>query len=160
MTTKHQIGINASKFLILFDEKVDNLDLTYRYAATSRLNARIASSLDVTSANDGVTDVAIRLGLDKYFLQSGHFNFYYGIDLNYNINKIKSSGRKNQRYGLFTFIGILYQIGNHFSLSTEPTLAIQRNLVDAPGNFNPSADEDFTKVNLLNIGQVKVSFHF
>lgn len=54
----------------------------------------------------------------------------------------------------------MYKIGRHFSLSTEPSLVIERNTIDEPSSFNPDANNAWTEVKLLNIGQVNVSFHF
>ena len=160
LAAKNQLGINASKFLVLFDEKVNNLDLTYRCRVSRSLNIRLSTSIDISTSDSGTSDLGVRIGADKYFKKNGSFNFYCGVDLNFARNKIHSSDRKNHDYGIHSFIGFLYQIGDNFSLSTEPTLAFIRNTTSNPSSFNPSANESFNEIKLLNIGQVKVSFHF
>ena len=158
--TKHQIGINASKFIILFNEQVNNLDLTYRLRLDSLYNARIAFSGDLSSAEDGLSDVSLRIGLDRYFLNKTNWKYYAGFDFNYGRTNLKSSQRINSNYGGFIFIGFLFQIGNHFSVSTEPTLAFLRFKVSDSDDFSPNANRSWSELKLLNIGQIKLSFHF
>lgn len=157
---KHQIGINASKFIILFNEQVDNLDISYRLALDSTNNLRTALSLDASSADSGISDLAFRLGLDRYISTDNNWRFYYGLDLNYSRNLIRSSKRTNSNYGVLGFFGVLLQLGNHFSLSTEPTLAYQRYKTTDEDDFGPQANSSWYELKLLNIGQVKISFHF
>lgn len=158
--TKHQIGINASKFIVFFNEQVNNLDVTYRYRMDSLYSLRSAFNFDVTSAEDGISDMAFRLGLDRYFLLKDDWKYYLGIEANYRTNVLKSSQRTNSNYGALLFVGFLYNFGEHFSISTEPTLALLRFKVSDEDDFSPNANRSWSEVKLLNIGQVKLSFHF
>ncbi len=157
---KNQLSINASNFIVLFNEQVNNLDLSYRYAIGAKYNLRSAINLDVTSSNAGITDIAVRLGIDRSFSSDGKWDFYYGCELNHSTNSIKSSNRINRNYGVYGFWGILYRIGDHFSLSTEPTLAFIYNTTRDTDDFGPQANSNWSELKLLNIGQLKLGFHF
>ena len=74
--TRHQLGINASKFVLIFNEQVDNLDLSYRLSIDSTLGIRSSVSLDLSTAVDVVNDFSARIGLDKIFMQKGNWKFY------------------------------------------------------------------------------------
>ena len=158
--TRHQIGINASKFVLIFNEQVDNLDLSYRISVDSVYGIRSSVSLDLSTAEDAITDFSGRVGVDRIFLQKGNWKFYTGIDLNYSVNKIKSSQRTNRKYGGMVFLGFLYHFGSHFSISSEPSLAFFYRTTFDPSSFNPDANNSFNSLELINIGQIKVSFHF
>jgi len=157
---KHQVGINASRFIVLFNEQVNNLDLSYRYGIDSLYSLRSAISLDVTSAEEGISDMALRLGIDRHFKVSNKWRYYVGIEGNYARTLLKSSERTNRNYGAFLFVGFLFNIGQHFSLSTEPTLSLLRYQVRDDNDFGPNANRNWSEVKLINIGQIKMSFHF
>lgn len=158
--TRHQIGMNASKFIVLFNEQINNLDISYRYRLDSLHSFRTAMNLDHTSAEEGISDMAFRLGIDRHFLIMNNWEYYYGVEANYTATILKSSNRNNSNYGAFVFIGFLYKFGEHCSISTEPTLALLRYKVIDKDEFGPSANRHWTELKLLNIGQVKLSFHF
>lgn len=158
--TRHQLGINASKFVLIFNEQVDNLDLSYRVSLDSIYGIRTAVSLDVSSAEDAINDFSARIGGDRIFLQKGNWKFYTGIDLNYSVNTLKSSQRSNKKYGGLVFLGFLYHFGSHFSISSEPSLAFFRKSTSDSTTFNPNLNTSSYLLELINIGQVKVSFHF
>ncbi len=159
--TKHQISINASKFVLIFNEQVNNLDVTYRVASRdSSHNFRIATSLDLSTAEDAVTDFSVRVGLDKVFKESGNWKFYFGTDFNYTRTEAKSAERITTKMGVIPFVGFLYHFGPHFSISTEPSLAILRNKTVDEDSFNPNANTTDYSFDLINIGQIKVGFHF
>lgn len=157
---KNQLSFNASNFIVLFNEQVNNLDLSYRYSIDSTICLRSAINLDVTSSNSGITDIAIKLGIDRSFSSDGKWDFYYGCDFNYSTNSIKSSNRINQNYGVHAFWGILFRMGEHFSLSTEPTLAFIRYKSRDKDDFGPQANSNWSELKLLNVGQLKLGFHF
>ena len=159
--TRHHLSVNGSKFLLIFNEQVNNLDLTYRIASVdSTKNYRIATSLDLSTAEDAVTDFSVRLGIDKIFKVSGNWKFYTGIDANYTRINAKSAKRVTTKVGLIPFIGFLYHFGPHFSVSTEPSLAIFRNETNDKDTFNPNVNTSSYSFELINIGQIKVGFHF
>ena len=159
--TRSQISINASKFVLIFNEQVNNLDLTYRRALTdSKYNFRSATSIDLSTAEDAVTDFSLRLGLDKIFKESGNWKFYTGLDVNYTRINAKSAQRVTTRVGVIPFIGFLYHFGPHFSISSEPSFAVLRNKVVDMDSFNPAANTSDISFDLINIGQIKIGFHF
>lgn len=158
---KHQVSINASKFVLLFNEQVNNLDLTYRVAIVdSTLNLRAATSINLGTGEDDLTDFSVRLGVDRIFKVRKRWKFYTGLDANYGRTNARSTERTTTKIGLIPFIGFLYQIGPHFSLSSEPSLAIFRNEVIDNNSFNPDANSTDFSFTLINLGQIKVGFHF
>lgn len=158
--TKHQISVNASKFVVLFNEQVNNLDLTYRYSFDKNQRIRLASSIDVSTEEGDISDYEIRLGYDFDIKDSKRWNFYTGVDLTYGQSVSKSSGRSSTNLGSYLLFGALFKIGDHFSLSTEPSLAVFRKNRTDDDSFDPDANSSWTEVKLLNIGQIKVGFHF
>ncbi len=159
--TKHQIAINASKFLVLFNEQVNNLDITYRVAvADSSFHFRMASSIDLSTGEDAITDFSARLGVDKIFKTSKKWTYYVGADLNFGRIEAKSAKRTTTKIGILPFLGIMYNFGKHFSISTEPSLAVFRNEVIDKDSFNPEVNSTNTSIEFINIGQIKLGFHF
>lgn len=159
--TRHQISVNASKFVLIFNEQVNNLDLTYRLQALDSLyNLRFATSIDLSTAEDAVTDFSVRVGIDKVFKVSSNWKFYSGLDLNYGRIEAKSAQRTTTKIGIIPFIGFLYHIGPNFSISSEPSLAIFRNKVVDKDSFNPKTNTTNFSFDLINIGQIKMGFHF
>ena len=159
--TKHHVSVNASKFVLIFNEQVNNLDLTYRIASADTTHSlRLATSIDLSTAEDAITDFSIRVGVDRMFKISGNWKFYSGIDANYSRTNAKSAQRITTKIGAIPFIGFLYHFGPHFSISTEPSLAILRNKTVDKDSFNPDANTSDFSFDLINIGQIKVGFHF
>lgn len=158
--TKHQLGINASKFVILFNEQVNNLDLSYRYSIKQNQRLRLSTSIDISTEAGDITDFEFRGGYDLDIRDTPRWNFYTGFDLTYRSSVTTSTERKNTTFGSYFFIGALFKIGKYFSLSTEPSLAVfSRTRVD-PNSFDPDANAEWIEIKLLNIGQIKVGFHF
>ncbi len=157
---RHQISVNASKFVVLFNEQVNNLDLSYRYSFQKTKRLRLASSIDVSSEEGDSKDYEVRLGYDFDIKEIDRWNFYTGFDLTFGQGINTSSERVNSQYGSYIFLGVLFKMGNHFSLSTEPSLAILGKTRQDPNSFDPDANSSWTEVKLLNIGQIKVGFHF
>ena len=158
--TRHQVGINASKFVLIFNEQVDNLDISYRFSLDSLIGLRSSVTLDLSSADDAINDFSGRIGIDRIFMQKGNWKFYSGVDFNYSVNTLKSSQRTNRKYGALMFLGFLYHFGPHFSISSEPSLAFFHNTTFDASTFNPDVNKSSNSLELINIGQIKVSFHF
>ncbi len=159
--TSNHLSINASKFVLIFNEQVNNLDLTYRRSfSDSSYSLRCATSVDLSTADDAVTDFSVRLGFDKVYKLSGNWKFYTGADLNYGRTEAKSAQRTTTKQGVIPFLGFLYNFGTHFSISTEPSLAIFQNKTVDKDDFNPKVNNTSYSFELINIGQVKVGFHF
>ncbi len=158
--TKHQLGINASKFLILFNEQVNNLDLTYRYSIKQDQRLRLASSVDISSEAGDITSFEFRGGYDFDLRDTPKWNFYTGFDLTYGESVTTSTERKNTIFGTYIFVGALFKIGKYFSLSTEPSIAVFSKSRYDPNSFDPDSNSNWIEIKLLNIGQIKVGFHF
>jgi len=158
--TKHQLGMNASKFVVIFNEQVNNLDLTYRYSLSDKQRIRFASSIDVSTEEGDITAYEIRLGYDFNLKDTERWNFYTGFDVTYGQSVTTSTDRLSRHFGPYVFLGVLFKMGKHFSLSTEPSLAILRKIRKDPESFNPEADANWTEIKFLNVGQIKVGFHF
>jgi len=158
--TKHQIGINASKFVVLFNEQVNNLDVTYRYSLNNKQRLRLATSIDVSTEEGDMTNYEVRLGYDFNIKQTARWDFYTGFDVTYGQSIVTSTERTTTTAGPYLFFGALFKMGDHFSLSTEPSIAVFRKSRQDPSSFTPDEIERWTEFKLLNIGQIKVSFHF
>ena len=158
--TKHQISVNASKFIVLFNEQVNNLDLSYRHSFADNQRLRLASSVDISTEEGDISDYEIRLGYDFDIKNSKRWSFYAGTDFTYGQSISASSGRSTTKFGPYLLFGALFKIGNHFSLSTEPSLTVFRKTRRDDESFDLDANSSWTEVKLLNIGQIKVGFHF
>lgn len=158
--TKHQIGINASKFIVLFNEQVNNLDLSYRHSFKANQRFRLASSVDISTEEGDINDYEIRLGYDFDLKQTKRWNFYTGVDVTFGQSITKSTERATTKVGPYIFLGALFKMGKHFSFSTEPSLAIFHKIRKDPNSFDATANSNWTEIKLLNIGQIKVGFHF
>ncbi len=159
--TKHQLAINASKFLVVFNEEVNILDLTYRLTlADSAYHLRMAGSLDLNTEEDALTDFSARIGIDKIFKVSKNWIFYYGADANFGRTVAKSANRTTTKIGVIPFIGILFHLGPHFSFSTEPSIAFFRNQIVDKDGFIPTVNSTDYAIEFINMGQIKVGFHF
>jgi len=73
---------------------------------------------------------------------------------------VTATERTTTTFGPYVFFGALFKMGDHFSFSTEPSLALFRKERKDPYSFSQDANEVWTELKLLNIGQIKVSFHF
>lgn len=158
--TKHHIGINASKFLILFNEQVNNLDVSYRYSINETSRIRIASSIDVSTEEGDFTNYEFRIGYDFNYKETERWRFYPGADLTFGQSILRSANRVNTSIGLLPFFGIQLKMGKHFSLSTEPSLAVYGKIRKDPNSFDPEANDQWMEVKLINLGQIIVGFHF
>jgi len=158
--TKHQIGINASKFVVIFNEQVSNLDLCYRYALSGSKSLRLSSSIDVSTEEGDFSDYEVRGGYDFIFKESSQWNFYTGFDLTFGQSITTSTERVTTKLGSYIFLGVLFKMGKHFSFSTEPSLALFGKFRKDPLSFEASGNKSWMEVKFQNIGQIKIGFHF
>ena len=156
--TKKQLSINASEYSQLFMDQGENtLDLTYRIAAIdSSHTLRLATSFGFSTDDDELSNFAVRVGIDNTYKESGNWKFYSGLDFAYSIVSINDSDRSFTKIGMIPFLGFLYHIGPHFSISTEPSIGIFRDRV----NFGIAEPRNEYKVSLVNLGQIRIGFHF
>ena len=157
---KHQIGFNASKFISLFNEQTNSLEITYRMAIKQPYSIRAGLSFEQNTADDGIFDGSLRIGADKYFKKTRRWDFYYGMDAFLSREVVSSSERENVRFGGFVFLGILFHIGDHFSLSTEPNFSVLRVVFRDDDSFDPEANREWYEYSVGNIGQIQLNFHF
>lgn len=157
---RHQIGINASKFLALLNDQENSLELIYRYSFNNPYSLRAALSYEQNTADDGIWDVALKLGVDRKFKKSDKWIFYYGVDMFFQNSIINSSDRTTTKVGGFVFIGIMRKFGNHFSLATEPNFSVVYVDYKDPSAFSTDANRSWYEYEFGNIGQIQVNFHF
>ena len=156
---KHQIGVDASKFILLLDEQVSILDLTYRYTISEKQRFRIGGSLDISTEEGDLQNYEVRLGYDFNIKQTKNWNFYYGMDVTLGQTIASSSERKTTTIGPYIFFGALFKLGDHLSFSTEPSLTLLNKRRNDPNSFDANANANWMEFRFLNIGQIKVSFH-
>jgi hypothetical protein len=157
---KHQLGINASKFIAIFNEQVNSLELNYRYRINYPLSLRTSLSYDQNTADDGLWDASFKIGIDRQFKSSKKWIFYHGIDAYFQNTIISSSERTTLKVGGFIFIGILRYFGSHFSIATEPNFSILYVDFKDPTAFSTDANRSWTEYKLGNIGHIQLNFHF
>jgi len=157
---KHQIGIDASKFVVLFNAEKNNLDLTYRYSLKKNQRIRFATSFDVSTEEGDMMDYEARIGYDFDVKNTARWDFYTGFDFTYGRSLSNTTERETNTLGPYLFFGILFKMGDHFSLSTEPSIAYFSKLRKDPNSFGPEKEERWSEFKLLNIGHIKVNFHF
>ncbi len=160
MVNRHQLGINASKFLSFFNEQVNSLEMAYRYKLSHPYSLRSGLSFEQNTAEDGLLNASIKLGVDRYFKYSEKWKFYYGIDAYYSRDKLNSSNRRTTKFGGFLFIGFLLHLDEHFSFSTEPNFSILRVQFRDEESFNPEANRNWYEFRTGNIGHIQLNFHF
>jgi len=150
----------ASKFVVLFNEEVNILDLSYRYSLNESKRLRLASSLDFSTEDGDMTNYEVRLGYDFEIRTTPRWDFYSGFDFTFGQSISTATERTTTTFGSYILFGALFKMGDHFSLSTEPSLAFFGKERKDPNSFSPDANQKWTEIKLLNIGQIKVSFHF
>ena len=157
---KHQIGINASKFIVLFNEQVNSIELSYRKKINYPYSLRGGLSYEHNTAEDGLFNASARLGIDRYFKEKTKWKFYYGAEAYFSKTILNSSDRETTKYGGFVFLGLLYHLSESFSLSTEPNFSVLRIAFKDPDSFDPDANRSWYEFRLGNIGQIQLNFHF
>lgn len=158
---RHQVGFNATESIRLFDQEMDQVyKLYYRLRVAPRTTLRSGVNYRMNTSGKGMLELNIKAGADREFRRSGNWRFYSGFDLDGGIEELASSTRKNYRAGLTPFLGILYYIDNHFSISTEPGLMMGVLWYKNEDTFNPDNSETWVEMNFSNVGQIIISLHF
>ncbi len=157
----HQVSINASKFIKgIFPGQEHEYEIGYRYALTEKLSLRSAINFYNQTTDDGYLEGGLKLGADYTFKESGNWSFYYGADLMGQYIGYRSSERENYQLGIMCFLGVIYYIGDHFSLSTEPGVFGLYNHYFDRDSFSDHKVEEYFTFGLGNIGQLTIGFHF
>ncbi len=160
---RHQLGFPATSTFRFLTRSGDQLyELRYRYRHRSDAHRRASLSFQYSSADDERLDVDARLGLDRVLSRStnNRWQFYAGADLALGIEKRLTGNRWYYSAGLIPFIGALYRFDKHFSVSTEPGFLVQIRHLNDTDSFGTPDDDTWVEMDLVDIGQITVSFHF
>lgn len=158
---RHQIGFNAAETIRLLNKESDNaFKINYRYKINSVTAIRSGISYSLNTSDSGRLRLDVKAGIDKEFKQSGKWRFYTGGDMTGGTEKISSGGRRNYQFGFIPFLGMLFYVNEHLSLSTEPGLLFQLRHYKNNNSFNPDNSETWVEMNIVNVGQFMISFHF
>lgn len=160
---RHQIGFPATstfRFLTRSDDQV--YELRYRYRYRSGAHQRVSLSFKYSSADAERLDVDARFGLDRVFTRSANsrWKFYSGADFALGIEKQLTGDNWYYSAGVIPFIGALYRIDEHFSVSTEPGILLQVRHINDTSDFGTPDDETWVEMEMVDIGQITLSFHF
>lgn len=156
----HQIGFNATETISLFEEGSDTYELQYRYKLNPKTALRSGLNYSYDSGDGGQLTVDLKLGIDKRFEKSEQWRFYTGVDLVGGISTLSNSSRKNYKLGLTPFLGAIFYLDEHFSISTEPGLLVQYRRYKNSDSFNPDNSDSWVKMDLVNVGQIIIGIHF
>jgi len=157
---KHQIGFDSSRIFKLLEEDENTFDLNYRLAVSENYSLRAGLSYFYTSRAEKELDTRFRVGLDYIFKQEKNWFFYTGGDLLFAYEGLDGHQRRTTSLGISPLLGILFHIGNHFSLSVEPRLLFNYNRFVDEDNFGSDSDEKWFEVELSDIAQIQFNFHF
>lgn len=153
-------GINASKFLLIFNETSEEVDVAFRRYISEHTNLRSGFSLGFSSNENDLSTFSLRLGIEHNLNKSNRWDIYSYADILYDYSQVNNTPRSQSETGVVLGLGFLYKIGKHFSIATEPGLGIFRNLIKDESNFNGIDEESWYEAQFNNIGQVRLGFHF
>ena len=161
---RHQVGINASSFVPLFKGQPSNYLLNYRFILDSSIALRTAANYSQTTGDtkqDRAVDMGLKLGIDKSIRSFKKFHIYTGFDFLFLQDRRDYDDRSTTKFGGAVFLGIRYQISNHFSISSEPGFYWYRTIAKDPNNFDPDRHlNKWHEFTLDNVGQLLISVHF
>ncbi len=155
---RHQVGVNANSYLFLLNEQDYEFDLNYRYSVGPKTQWRVASSLKSLFASNGETNLAFKFGSDYKFRNAGKWEFYSGADAYYSYLLKKEDGREWVSHGIGVFLGIQFNVDDHFSISSEPSLVWLKHRFDDPESFSPVAY--WSELSIINTGQILLNYRF
>lgn len=157
----HQIGFNATETISLFEEEsAQNYKINYRYKLNESTALRSGINYRFDSSDTRALTLGIKAGMDKIFKRSSSWRFYAGADIVGGVEKLSNNARRNYQMGLAPFLGMLYYLGEHFSISTEPGLLVEVRRFNDRGSFNPDNSETWVEMKLVNVGQIVIGIHF
>lgn len=158
--TKFSFGFDGSRvFNQLFRANPYSSLLYLEYNFLPNYALRIAGDAEQVSGDEGKFDYQTKLGLKRYILNKDNWFFYFGIDGVFEYEFNRNTQVKQFTEGSLLYIGATYKIGNHFSLTTEPSVYFvfkqKRDLDSFDSSTKYSDMQGFTQVGL-----VRASFHF
>ena len=157
---RHQVGLNASEFVVLFENQPRSTVLNYRLKLDSNYTLRAGVNYDqIKDADNGYLRYTARLGADRVLKQTGKWEFYAAIDGLLILNKFQSDDRYTREMGFWVSLGILFKISKHFSISTEPNFSWFFVNHEDPDSFSDKISR-WQERRLSNIGQLLLNVHF
>lgn len=156
----HQIGFNATKTISLFEDESENYELHYRYKLNPKTALRSGINYSFDSGEGGQLTIDLKVGVDRRFKKSKQWQFYTGADLMGGIRTLSNSSRRNYKLGITPFLGAIFYLDEHFSISTEPGLLLQIRRFKNEDSFNPDKSKSWVKMGLVNVGQIIIGIHF
>ena len=157
---KHQIGFDSSRILKLLEDDENTFDLNYRLTLSEHYSFRTGLNYFYTSRAEGELDTGLRVGLDYIFKRHENWIFYTGGDLLFSYEGLDGHERRTTSFGISPVLGILFHIGDHFSLSLEPRLLFNYNRYVDEDNFGVDSEEGWFEIELSDIAQIQFNFHF
>ena len=158
---KHQVGIGATEFINSVFSSDDNAyGVEYRYHKSDMIAYRAGISYLQDTSVDGFIDIGLKAGIDKQLKKFKKWEFYYGIDLLTNYSNFESNNKDLFKVGIAPFFGIMLNISDNFSLSTEPLFFIRYNYLKDNDTFETDNTKDWVQAGLGKIGFLQLNFHF
>lgn len=159
--SKHQISIAASRFInSVFPTDKNAYLLTYRFKKNKKYHYRLGLNYNLDTSEGGTVDFGAKIGYDKLFKRTRKWEFYYGFELGGMYHHIKESDKHLGAALVNSFLGIMFNISKHFSISTEPGIFIKYNFVIDNGSFDKEANKKWIDSGFSNVGIINLNFHF
>ena len=159
-STKFSFGFDGSRvFNQLFRANPYSSLLYLECAFLPNYAIRLAGDADQISGGAGKLDYQTKLGLKRHILRKNNWIFYLGVDGVFEYEFNRSSQVKQLTEGSLLYVGATCKFGDHFSLTTEPSLYLmftqKKDLDSFDSTTKYSNFQGFTQVGL-----VRASFHF
>jgi hypothetical protein len=133
--------------------------LYLEYQSSLKYFVRVAGDIKQMSGEDGSFDYQTKVGLKRIIKKHNSWLFYLGLDAIFEREFNRNSQVKLFTEGGLFYLGATFKIGEHFSLSTEPTFywifSQKRDLDSFDKSISYSQEQSLT-----SIGLVRASFHF
>ena len=156
-----QAGVQASKFLSLIEAADYTQDFIFNYWFTKKYAIRSGFSYFDETRDNRKLEYNIAIGIQRMFKSRNQWKFYYGIDLVYEKDSFRELDRRTNSYGLRVLFGASVYFGKHFSLSTEPSFFIRKNVFIDKNTFDTDNQRNvWYEFKLGNTGQLQLNFHF
>ncbi|MBV7440016.1 hypothetical protein KRX57_01145 [Weeksellaceae bacterium TAE3-ERU29] len=124
------------------------------------MHYRAGANYNYTSGDDTNLNLGLKVGIDKTFLQSNNWFFYYGMDIGGSYNFYKRTEKHIGDVFIAPFLGIMYKFNKNFSVSTEPNIYYKTNFIIDNGTFETDNKKVWGQSGLGKIGYLQLNFHF
>lgn len=156
---RHQFGLNASEFVLLFENQHNSSVLNYRYKLDSNYSARLGLDFKQVKSDDGNLNFSIRTGFDRTIHHFEKWEVYTALDFFFQKQIYEVDKRSTRKVGGQFALGILFRPSKNFSISTEPNFTWLFVKFHDPTSFSNKIIE-WQERQLGNIGQLLVNVHF